>query len=596
VVQANYSATGSTATQLKFNYTIQANQTDANGIAIAANSLSLNSGTILDLAGNATTLTHSAVSDNAVYKVDTTAARVSSVAITGATGIANNTLNAGDVVTVTVTLSEAVAVTGTPQLGLTVGSTVVQASYIATGSTATQLKFNYTILPNQTDANGIAIAANSLRLNGGTILDLAGNTTTLTHLAVSDNAGYIVDTTEPNVVSPITVVNNTNYTARSGQVDTYIIDAAQSMHASISGFQSGDILRIINRTPLQGVNFNNSPFNDSSATLLVGNASIDLVGLLSDLFNNELTFENVYGASSILYNYAPTGTVVVSGTPTQGEVLTASNTLSDLDGLGVVSYQWFADGVAVVSAITNQFVLSEAQVGKAISVVASYTDNYGAAESVTSAATSSVVNANDAPTGSVNISGVATQGQILSASNTLVDADGLGPISYQWQSNNVNIGGAITNTFTLTEAQVGKAISVVASYLDGHGTQESVPSAATGLVAAVPTPPTVTPITVMNNGSYTAIAGQVDTFVVDANQNIHATISGFANGDILKIINRTSSQGINFDNSPFNDGAATLIAGNAFVDLVSLSTDLFDSSEASFENLYGAHAITYAVI
>ena len=46
---------------------------DANGISIDTNSLALNSGTISDAAGNAATLTHSAVSDNASYLVDTTA-------------------------------------------------------------------------------------------------------------------------------------------------------------------------------------------------------------------------------------------------------------------------------------------------------------------------------------------------------------------------------------------------------------------------------------------------------------------------------------------------------------------------------------------
>jgi hypothetical protein len=54
-----------------------------------------------------------------VAPTDTTAPTVSSVAITSATGIAASTLNAGDVVSVTVTMSEATTVTGTPNLALT---------------------------------------------------------------------------------------------------------------------------------------------------------------------------------------------------------------------------------------------------------------------------------------------------------------------------------------------------------------------------------------------------------------------------------------------------------------------------------------------
>ena len=84
---------------------------------------------------------------------------------------------------------------------------------------------------------------------------------------------------------------------------------------------------------------------------------------------------------------------------------------------------------------------------------------------------------NSAPTGSVTITGTATQGQTLTAANTLADADGLGTISYQWQANGTNITGATNSTYLLTQAEVGKAISVVASYTDGHGTLETVASA-----------------------------------------------------------------------------------------------------------------------
>jgi hypothetical protein len=130
--------------------------------------------------------------------VDETAPTVSSVAITSATGIAASTLNAGDVVSVTVTMSEATTVTGTPNLALNIGGTTVQADY-ASGTGTTALVFNYTILAAQTDANGISIAANALSLNGGTLADAAGNNATLTHALVADNAGYLVDTTAPTL-------------------------------------------------------------------------------------------------------------------------------------------------------------------------------------------------------------------------------------------------------------------------------------------------------------------------------------------------------------------------------------------------------------
>jgi len=86
------------------------------------------------------------------------------------------------------------------------------------------------------------------------------------------------------------------------------------------------------------------------------------------------------------------------------------------------------------------------------------------------------IRANEIPTGSVTINGTATPGQTLSASNTLADADGLGTIGYQWKADGSNIGGATASTYVLTEAQVGKAITVTANYTDGHGIAESVTS------------------------------------------------------------------------------------------------------------------------
>jgi hypothetical protein len=177
-------------------------------------------------------------------------------------------------------------------------------------------------------------------------------------------------------------------------------------------------------------------------------------------------------------NDSPTGSVTISGTATQGQVLTAANTLADIDGLGTIKYQWQADGVNLAGATSSALTLRQTHVGKAITVSASYTDALGQAESVASTATTAVANINDLPTGSVTISGNTTQGQVLTAANILADADGLGTIGYQWQSDGVDISGAIAATYTLTQADVGKTISAVASYTDAQGTVERVSSAA----------------------------------------------------------------------------------------------------------------------
>ena len=184
-------------------------------------------------------------------------------------------------------------------------------------------------------------------------------------------------------------------------------------------------------------------------------------------------------------NDVPTGSVTITGTPSQGQQLTASNNLVDADGMGTVTYTWFASGSAVSIGSGDTFTLTQAQVGKTITAVASYTDLLSTAESVTSSVTGTVANLNDLPTGTVSINGTPTQGQQLTASNNLVDVDGLGAITYTWYASGSALSIGTGDSFTLTQAQVGKTITAVASYTDLLGTAESVTSAVTSMVANI---------------------------------------------------------------------------------------------------------------
>ena len=125
--------------------------------------------------------------------------------------------------------------------------------------------------------------------------------------------------------------------------------------------------------------------------------------------------------------------------------------------------------------------------GLAITVTASYTDGQGQFESVTSVATQAVTNVNDAPTGSVVITGTAKEGQVLTAFNNLADEDGPGIFTYQWERDDVPINGATIATYTLVQADVAKTITVTANYTDGQGTAENVTSDPTDVVTGIVT-------------------------------------------------------------------------------------------------------------
>ena len=190
-------------------------------------------------------------------------------------------------------------------------------------------------------------------------------------------------------------------------------------------------------------------------------------------------------------NNPATGAPTITGTVQVGETLTADTSgIGDDDGLtnAAVAYQWLADGADIQDATDSSYTLAEADEGKAISVKVSFTDDAGNAETLTSAATAAVeARPNSPATGEPNINGTAQVGETLTADTSgIADDDGLdnASFSYQWLADDSNISGATGETYTLADADVGKAVSVTVSFTDGGGNEESLTSAATGAVEA----------------------------------------------------------------------------------------------------------------
>ena len=219
-------------------------------------------------------------------------------------------------------------------------------------------------------------------------------------------------------------------------------------------------------------------------------------------------------------NDSPTGSVTITGTVTQGQTLTAdTSTIVDPDGPSnlVFSYQWKRDGSDISSATSRTYVLTQADVGKAISVIVSWTDAGSTAETLTSVATASVTNANDPPTGSVTITGTVTQGQTLTAdTSTIVDPDGPASLTftYQWKRDGTAISSATSRTYVLTQADVGKAISVIVSWTDAGSTAETLTSDATANVTNANDPPTGS-VTITGTVTQGQILTAVTSTIVD---------------------------------------------------------------------------------
>jgi hypothetical protein len=142
------------------------------------------------------------------------AATVVSIVASG-TGIdsgGNGDLDAGKMVTLTVSFSEAVTVTGSPTLALNDGGSASFTGDSGIGA----LTFIYTVSAGQ---NTPDLTVTSLSLNGGTIQDAASNNANVTGAANYNPTGTLqIDTTAPTIAINTIASNNviTSSTATSG--------------------------------------------------------------------------------------------------------------------------------------------------------------------------------------------------------------------------------------------------------------------------------------------------------------------------------------------------------------------------------------------
>lgn len=191
---------GSGTSSLRFTYTVQAGDLDTDGISI--NSLILNGGTIKDSIGNDADLTLNNVEDASGVLVDGVVPFVNSVDVP-----IDDTYIEGESLDFVVNFSEAVSVSGSPELLITIGSTTVGASLTGGAGTAS-LSFSYIVQSGEIDMDGITVV--SLSLNGGTIQDLEGNDADLTLNNVADASGVLVDAAVPQVTITSTSNDPTN--------------------------------------------------------------------------------------------------------------------------------------------------------------------------------------------------------------------------------------------------------------------------------------------------------------------------------------------------------------------------------------------------
>jgi VCBS repeat-containing protein len=185
---ATYDAAHSTSTALVFDYTVASS--DHNVSSLAATSINFNGATVTDGAANLASLSLNGLTQ-AGPGIDVTIPAVMQVSATPSTELEA----AGSVATITLTMNEAVNVSGgSPTLLLNDGGV---ASFDAAHSTSTNLVFDYTVANAQYTQ---ALAVTGVSLNGATVSDAFGGLANFSG-ALTTFSGLQVDATTPTASS-----------------------------------------------------------------------------------------------------------------------------------------------------------------------------------------------------------------------------------------------------------------------------------------------------------------------------------------------------------------------------------------------------------
>ena len=191
-------------------YEVQAGDTSSD---LTASGIALSAGSLSDAAGNAMSsfAIGSNLASSSALVIDTTPATVTNVTST----TDNGSYKATDVISIQVTFSEVMTVSGTPQLTLETGANDAVVDYDS-GTGSNTLTFTYTVGAGQTSSDLDYASTGALALNSGSILDPAGNASTLTLAdpgaagSLGANKALVIDTTAPTieVVTEVTTPSN----------------------------------------------------------------------------------------------------------------------------------------------------------------------------------------------------------------------------------------------------------------------------------------------------------------------------------------------------------------------------------------------------
>ena len=306
---------------------------------------------------------------------------------------------------------------------------------------------------------------------------------------------------DENEVSVNLVQSDQNTPALGAPTISGTVQVDETLTADTTGVEDADGLTNVSYSYQWIRNDGNNDTNIVDATDVAYTLTDDDFGrttkvrvtFTDDRGNAETLTSEATRAVAAAPNRDATGKPTIGGTPQVDQTLTADTSpIDDQDGLTNVSYgyQWLAGGSDIDGATGSSYELTSSEQGQTIKVRVTFTDDRDNAETLTSEATVAVVAApNRDATGAPTISGTPQVDQTLTAdTSSIADEDGLTNVSYeyQWIAEESDIEGATGSSYTLSSSEQGQTIQVRVSFTDDADHEETLTSAATGVVEAKP--------------------------------------------------------------------------------------------------------------
>lgn len=396
----------------------------------------------------------------------------------------NGTYARGQSMIFTLNFDESVFVTGTPQLGLTIGNLTTTANYVF-GSGSSTIMFSYQIQPGNEDTNGITIG--SIFLNGGSIKDFLGTDVNLTLNNVGSTAGVLVDAVAPSGYS-ITidhdVINSINQ---------------ESVSFTFSGAELGSRYRYTFLSTIAGNSVSGSGIISASNEQITGidlgilaEGSIVLIVNLTDEFGN-------LGTDVSSFNFKDTSFPSGHSVSIDQDIINSSNqesvsfTFAGAEVGARYNYTFrSSNGVSSFSGMgtihsSNQQVSGIYLSGLEDGTITLYVELTDSSRNTSPQVTASAIkNTNEVPTASlVSINGTLTVGESLTGAYTYSDADDdvESGSSYKWYRSDdatgtgkTLISGAVNQQYTIQSSDIGKHLSFEVTPNDGKDAGVAVES------------------------------------------------------------------------------------------------------------------------